>query len=71
MPEAVRQQQTAKIKIGVSIWSSTDVLGSQCKTIIDEAAEALGDVKYSTLIRAMYQKRLQHLLNSCAAGCQG
>lgn len=30
------------IKIGVSIWSSTDVLGSQCKLIIDEAAKALG-----------------------------
>ena len=24
------------IKIGVSIWSSTDVLGSQCKLILDE-----------------------------------
>ena len=31
-----------KIKIGVSIWSSTDVLGSQCKLMIDEAAKALG-----------------------------
>mgnify|MGYP005925862205 CR=1 FL=1 len=30
------------IKIGVSIWSSTDVLGSQCKLILDEAAKALG-----------------------------
>ena len=30
-----------KIKIGVSIWSSTDTLGSQCKRIIDEAAKAL------------------------------
>ena len=30
------------IKIGVSIWSSTDVLGSQCKLILDAAAEALG-----------------------------
>ena len=30
------------IKIGVSIWSSTDVLGSQCKLILDEAADALG-----------------------------
>ena len=27
------------IKIGVSIWSSTDVLGSQCKLILDEAAK--------------------------------
>ena len=36
-----------KIKIGVSIWSSTDVLGSQCKMILDEAAEALDvEVQY-------------------------
>ena len=31
-----------KIKIGVSIWSSTDTLGSECKRICDAAAEALG-----------------------------
>ena len=37
-----------KVKIGVSIWSSTDVLGSQCKKIIDEAAKALGDVTHQT-----------------------
>ena len=36
-----------KIKIGVSIWSSTDTLGSECKRICDAAAEALGvDVIY-------------------------
>ena len=36
-----------KIKIGVSIWSSTDVLGSQCKKILDEAAKALDvEVQY-------------------------
>ena len=29
------------ITIGVSIWSSTDVLGSQCKKIINKAAAAL------------------------------
>ena len=33
--------KSGKIKIGVSIWSSTDVLGSQCKKILDEAAKAL------------------------------
>ena len=31
-----------KIKIGISIWSSTDTLGSECKRMIDAAAEALG-----------------------------
>ncbi|MBR3098868.1 MAG: substrate-binding domain-containing protein [Clostridia bacterium] len=30
-----------KIKIGVSIWSSTDTLGSECKRLIDAAADAL------------------------------
>jgi len=30
------------ITIGVSIWSSTDTLGSQVKRILDAAAEALG-----------------------------
>ncbi len=30
------------IKIGISIWSSTDTLGSECKRMIDAAAEALG-----------------------------
>ena len=38
---------SGKIKIGVSIWSSTDVLGSQCKKILDEAAKALDvEVQY-------------------------
>ncbi|MBQ4430815.1 MAG: hypothetical protein II877_04875, partial [Synergistaceae bacterium] len=32
----------APIKIGISIWSSTDTLGSECKRIIDAAAKALG-----------------------------
>ena len=31
-----------KIKIGISIWSSTDTLGSECKRLIDRAAEVLG-----------------------------
>ena len=31
-----------KIKIGISIWSSIDTLGSECKRMIDAAAEALG-----------------------------
>ena len=35
------------ITIGVSIWSSTDVLGSQSKKIIDKAADALGSRWYS------------------------
>ena len=31
-----------KIKIGISIWSSTDTLGSEVKRLIDAAADALG-----------------------------
>ena len=31
-----------KIKIGISIWSSTDTLGSEVKRMIDSAAEVLG-----------------------------
>ena len=52
------------ITIGVSIWSSTDVLGSQSKKIIDKAADALG-VK-CMLTRVTYLSRLQLLLNSFA-----
>lgn len=36
-----------KTLIGVSIWSSTDTLGSQCKRILDSAADALDvDIMY-------------------------
>lgn len=52
--------KSGKIKIGVSIWSSTDVLGSQCKKILDEAAKLLMS-KYSMLTRDMFLKKLQHL----------
>ena len=52
--------KSGKIKIGASIWSSTDVLGSQCKKILDEAAKALMS-KYSMLTRDMYLRKLQLL----------
>ena len=51
------------IKIGVSIWSSTDVLGSQCKLILDEAAKALG-VQVQYVDRDTYLRRLPLLLSS-------
>ena len=51
----------SKIKIGVSIWSSTDVLGSQCKLILDAAADGW---RFSTWIRGTYPRRLQHLWSS-------
>ena len=42
--------EAKKIKIGVSIWSSTDTLGSQCKRILDAAAKALD-------VQVMYVER--------------
>ncbi len=60
-----------EIKIGVSIWSSTDVLGSQCKLIIDEAANALGvDVQYVDQGHVS-EKVTASVEQLCAAGCQG
>ena len=59
------------IKIGVSIWSSTDVLGSQCKLILDAAAEALGvEVQYVDQGHVS-EKVTASVDQLCAAGCQG
>ena len=59
------------IKIGVSIWSSTDVLGSQCKLILDEAAKALGvQVQYVDQGHVS-EKVTASVEQLCAAGCQG
>ncbi len=59
------------IKIGVSIWSSTDVLGSQCKLILDEAAAALGvQVQYVDQGHVS-EKVTASVEQLCAAGCQG
>ena len=59
------------IKIGVSIWSSTDVLGSQCKLILDEAAKALGvQVQYVDQGH-ISEKVTASVEQLVAAGCQG
>ena len=59
------------IKIGVSIWSSTDVLGSQCKLILDQAADALGvEVQYVDQGHVS-EKVTASVEQLCAAGCQG
>jgi ribose transport system substrate-binding protein len=59
------------ITIGVSIWSSTDVLGSQCKKILDEAAAALGvNVQYVDQGHVS-EKVTASVDQLCAAGCQG
>ena len=60
-----------KIKIGVSIWSSTDVLGSQCKRIIDAAADALNvEVQYVDQGHVS-GKDTASVESLVAAGCQG
>ena len=60
-----------KIKIGVSIWSSTDVLGSQCKRIIDAAADALG-VEVQYVDQGHVSEKVTASVESLvAAGCQG
>ena len=60
-----------KIKIGVSIWSSTDVLGSQCKRIIDAAADAL-NVEVQYVEQGHVSEKVTASVESLvAAGCQG
>ncbi len=59
------------IKIGVSIWSSTDVLGSQCKKIVDKAAKATGvEVQYVDQGHVSEQVTAS-VEQLCAAGCKG
>ena len=59
------------IKIGVSIWSSTDVLGSQCKLILDEAAKALGVQEQYVDQGHVSEKVTASVEQLVAAGCQG
>ncbi len=59
------------IKIGVSIWSSTDVLGSQCKLILDAAADALG-VEVQYVDQGHVSEQVTASVDALiAAGCQG
>ena len=60
------------IKIGVSIWSSTDTLGSECKRIIDAAAEALGDVEVQYVDQAHISEQVTASAETLAmADCDG
>lgn len=57
--------------IGVSIWSSTDTLGSQCKRILDAAAKALGvDIMYVDQAH-ISEKVTASAETLAAAGCDG
>ena len=60
------------IKIGVSIWSSTDTLGSECKRIIDAAAAALGDVDVQYVDQAHISEQVTASAETLAmADCDG
>lgn len=59
------------IKIGVSIWSSTDVLGSDSKRMLDAAADAL-DVELQYVDQGHVSERVTASIEQLvAAGCQG
>ena len=59
------------IKLGVSIWSSTDVLGSCCKKVLDAAASALG-VQVQYIDQAHVSEKVTSSVEQlAAAGCQG
>lgn len=62
---------SGQIKIGVSIWSSTDVLGSQCKKMLDAAGSALG-VKLMYVDQGHESSAVTDSINTLiAAGCKG
>lgn len=62
---------TDKIKIGVSIWSSTDALGKLSVEIIQKAADILG-VEISTVDQGHVSEQVTASIETlCAAGCQG
>ena len=64
-------QAEKKIKIGISIWSSTDTLGSECKRIIDAAAAALG-VETQWVDQAHISEQVTASAETLAmAGCDG
>ena len=58
-----KSSKSGKVKIGVSIWSSTDVLGSQCKKMLDAAAKAL-DVEVQYVDQGHVSEKVQLLQSS-------
>lgn len=60
-----------KIKIGISIWSSTDTLGSEVKRMIDAAADALG-VEVQWVDQAHISEQVTASAETlCMADCDG
>ncbi len=69
--KAAAPKAEKKVKIGVSIWSSTDTLGSQCKRILDSAAKAL-DVDIMYVDQGHISERVTESAETLsAAGCDG
>ncbi len=70
-PPAEEPTETKKLKIGVSIWSSTDTLGSEVKTILDAAAAALG-VEVVYVDQGHISEQVTASVETlAAAGCDG
>lgn len=68
---AAGDKKNGKPLIGVSIWSSTDTLGSQCKRIIDAAAKAL-DVDVMYVDQGHISEQVTSSAETlAAAGCDG
>jgi len=66
-----KSKSEKKPLIGVSIWSSTDTLGSQCKRIIDAAAKAL-DVNVMYVDQGHISEQVTGSAETlAAAGCDG
>ncbi|WP_413778150.1 sugar ABC transporter substrate-binding protein [Caproicibacterium sp. XB1] len=62
---------TKNMKIGVSIWSSTDVLGSACKKMLDAAGSALG-VQLVYVNQGHESAAVTNSINTLvSAGCSG
>lgn len=59
------------IKMGVSIWSTQDSLGSQSWKIIQQAADALG-VEFQSVEQGLVSEQVVASIETlCAGGCQG
>lgn len=59
------------IKIGVSIWSTRDSLGSQSWKIVQQAAEALGVELQSVETGLVSEQVVASIETMCSGGCQG
>ena len=61
-----------KIKIGVSIWSLSDSLGTQCKRILDQVQVALGDVVIEYEVTSHVSEQVKASVEKLVAdGCKG